>query len=637
VVGGAVCRGAQVGGAAAGALAVKGQCEETLSYFCLPMPIFNVDVPMLTYTMPLRLEVSDTGALVSSHSYFDDLPEAAQRLTLGEDFGEVKRHLKLTGELMPFAVPLWCFIGFAPPFFAELTKWAKGRHFAVPNYIDSPHPEHLLRDYSFEYLYLALAASNAMDFSGPKEASLDSLFNSDFNKFDVVCKVHPVFSELNKLLIPLILDADKRIGACNLLLSYPDREKEDFVLRQYIELKTLTEIRRDVEKTYASNTPEELDNDLQPADWTHVSEKTVKRTCELLRSEENKELLNGIVDSLNIWPEEDALVELPRTAAGLWKKLEDEPFVFKSGIIEKLLELGEPVGPIIDYCEGTDEWLSELANNFGKFQQRIGEDDRIPSPREYVLKLLAEYESGEHIVKGIHFAIGDFLQNYTAQVDFESLVNNYLISGEPRLIERGSLLIYQLWEYQEPIKSRNETGNIETVFPNLRYPERLFGIRGDSLGELLRAVTDPTIDIEFEQGIAEPYQAVKLIAYFQPVHRSFIIDYLLTNFHYTDEIRTNRLATVLVELHSLGYRTNDIVDKVKELTADLESISTFLTVAIASTFDAELIALLKLWDRAQNLIGIDYLLTTAIEYRLKAFVDEYHRLPGINPCLTRNT
>jgi hypothetical protein len=99
---------------------------------------------------------------------------------------------------------------------------------------------------------------------------------------------------------------------------------------------------------------------------------------------------------------------------------------------------------------------------------------------------------------------------------------------------------------------------------------------------------------------------------------------------YTSEDRSIETAILLVNLSALGYRVDDLIDKISYLVSRIEMVGSFLMEAIANTYDTRLINLLKLWASTTTPLRNSHTLSMAIETRLKDFTDDYHGLPRLN-------
>jgi hypothetical protein len=575
------------------------------------MPVFNITVPVLTYAMLYRLEVSEAGKLISLQSHLHEPPEDALQFTVRYDLIEVERRCRMVEELLPLAIPLWCAIGFAPPAFNELAEWAADRECEPPNYLGSLHPEHLLRDYSFEYLYLALAATDAFGaLQPPGVEELDG--DLKFNDYDILIEDHPLFAELNQVLIRFVDDLDDRLRACNLLLNYPSPTKEAYVLNRYAELAKFTDL--------------QLETGLQKI--ITVPEKIFRNTLQLFHSVESKLMLAKTSEKLNFRPVINGFAELPELPDHLWQMLEENSGTTFT-VVGQLLDIGDPVSPLIDHCQNTGEWLQVLTVNFKEFQERITEDARIPTPEVY-LSELSENEPATDIFSGVYHFVGKVLQDNNTEVDFKTMVNGYLSCGTPRLLVFGCFLLAELWEDYQPYRSRNATGEVEVRFPVYPHPDRLFNVNRDSIEILLNSLTDPAVDVGLDRGETTAFRALELVAFHQPKDRTFIIDYLLKYAVYTSEDRSIETAILLVNLSALGYRVDDLIDKISYLVSRIEMVGSFLMEAIANTYDTRLINLLKLWASTTTPLRNSHTLSMAIETRLKDFTDDYHGLPRLN-------
>ena len=71
------------------------------------MSTFTVTCTILQHQFPLDLEVGSNGQLLHLKDRFRDLPEVAQRLTLGDNAPAFYRTLELYLELLQYALPLW--------------------------------------------------------------------------------------------------------------------------------------------------------------------------------------------------------------------------------------------------------------------------------------------------------------------------------------------------------------------------------------------------------------------------------------------------------------------------------------------------------------------------------------------------
>lgn len=68
---------------------------------------FTVTAKILKHSFPLDLEIGEAGGLIGANDRFRNLPEVAQRLTLGDSTPAFYRTLELYLDLLHYAIPLW--------------------------------------------------------------------------------------------------------------------------------------------------------------------------------------------------------------------------------------------------------------------------------------------------------------------------------------------------------------------------------------------------------------------------------------------------------------------------------------------------------------------------------------------------
>lgn len=554
---------------------------------------FTLAIPIFERQIPYRLSINDTGKLISINCLLDDLEPAAVKLIIGDQEWSFSERRQLMESLLPLAIPLWSLLDLAPTWAAEIARWGRERTITPPNVINSSHPEHLLRDYAYEYYYLGHMINKVFATIALHQPEVLPALEYSWR-----ARSNPFFDALNRLTIPFIADVFERVNAFVMLLKQHTDEKELWVMGQ-------------VNKLWQKD---HLPRHHLMSLYLHLKSE-VHRSELLRRISQRKFMFNQFGFQKYSWGEEK-----------LWPEMHYRHSIDigpNDGGILSLLKGNISATELIDRVEKNENLPQYLAKWFGIFQRFRKDDDRIPSPEVYLQYIIDQPLITEPWHEECWYW-GEVVRKYHHTVNFGEMLSDLLESNDAlRVIH--ACFIYGT-TYIKPVvhQTRMEDGRItaSTIFTS-----KPLIIRDSAISALLYFHLAPEVWAHRYLGDSVAFNTLEFLALQQPEALPLVVDALLEYENEQDEERCMLFLAILVNLSGQNYRSGDIFEKVSGYIKGGARLCTTLMKALAKT---HLPAYEKLLP-ARSLLSPHNLLVHNLEdivmVRLQGFTDNYHCVP----------
>lgn len=395
---------------------------------------------------------------------FRDLPEIAQRLTLGDAAPVFYKRLKLYLDLLHYAVPLWHHGLSTPDQFADLAVSSPQQlrsAEALPT--DTLWVKRLLltfNDHAPHWYHVAHVLGQILnDLSKPE---------TDWTQIVYLLQAGgPFFTPIIIRLLPEVVDPGLRSRLLNALLFFPTEQVEQ-VTRQIL-----------------PNLPYS----------TSVGTLSLVSTLRQFDFPESSLFRDGFIAyATKEAPEELPVTGItaggPKVVAAAWRQLGSQEYTNQAAIRYLLAQPDTDINKLVEACQQCRDWRELLGRFYKDFRAAGYTGERVPSLDQYVRDNLGYYKwpTGERHHNRIDPEIRHALYQETLQPKTLALMQKRLSDKDEFRRDCAAMHLAAYVQLPRILVHRKQQGNIEVYFREV--PHRRPALSADTVAALLSLTTE---------------------------------------------------------------------------------------------------------------------------------------------------